>query len=77
MTTVPTLIVIERTFGNLGFKTYVVSDATFAFARTDFEGRARTPDEVHAMSLASLQGEYATVIPSAEALELSSGDSHV
>src|SRR5688572_30587369 len=47
-----------RTAGNLGFKTYVVSDATFAFAKADFDGRPRTAEEVHAMSLANLQGEY-------------------
>jgi len=57
-----------RTAGNLGFKTYVVSDATFAFAKTDFDGRARTAEEVHAMALANLQGEYASVITSTEAL---------
>lgn len=66
-----------RSAGNLGFKTYVVSDATFAFAKTDFDGRPRTAEEVHAMSLANLQGEYATVIPSTEALELSFGGPHV
>lgn len=57
-----------RTAGNLGFKTYVVSDATFAFAKVDFDGTARSAEEVHAMSLANLQGEYATVIRCAEAL---------
>jgi nicotinamidase-related amidase len=57
-----------RTAGNLGFKTSVVSDATFAFAKSDFDGTARTAEEVHAMSLANLQGEYASVITSAEAL---------
>jgi len=57
-----------RTAGNLGFKTYVVSDATFAFAKTDFDGRARAADEVHAMALANLQGEYASVIDANEAM---------
>jgi nicotinamidase-related amidase len=57
-----------RTAGNLGFRTYVVSDATFAFAKADFDGRARTAEEVHAMALANLQGEYASVITAAEAL---------
>ncbi|HEU5136854.1 MAG TPA: cysteine hydrolase family protein [Steroidobacteraceae bacterium] len=59
-----------RTAGNLGFTTYVVSDATFAFARTDFDGRARTAEEVHAMALANLQGEYASVIAAKEVLSL-------
>ncbi|WP_409525889.1 cysteine hydrolase family protein [Nitrincola sp. MINF-07-Sa-05] len=56
-----------RSAGNLGFDVIVVSDACFAFAQTDFEGLERTAAEVHAMSLANLQGEYATVID-AEAL---------
>jgi nicotinamidase-related amidase len=56
-----------RTAGNLGFKTYVVSDATFAFEKADFSGVKRSADEVHAMALANLHGEYATVIHSNEA----------
>jgi hypothetical protein len=32
------------------------------FARPDFDGRLRSADEVHAMSLADLDGEYCTVI---------------
>jgi nicotinamidase-related amidase len=59
-----------RTAGNLGFKTYVVSDATFAFAKADFDGRARTAEEVHAMALANLQHEYASVVTSSAALHL-------
>jgi nicotinamidase-related amidase len=59
-----------RTAGNLGFKTYVVSDATFAFAKTDFDGRARTPEEVHAMALANLQGEYASAVDANEVLRV-------
>ena len=51
-----------RTAGNLGFDTVVVLDATFAFAMTDYAGRMRSADEVHAMSLANLSGEYATIM---------------
>jgi nicotinamidase-related amidase len=51
-----------RTAGNLGFDTVVVSDATFAFAMTDYAGRMRSADEVHAMSLANLSGEYASIV---------------
>ena len=57
-----------RTAGNLGFRTYVVSDATFAFDKPDFNGVKRTAAEVHAMALANLHGEYATVISAKEAL---------
>jgi len=54
-----------RSAGNLGFVTWVASDATFTFAKPDFDGRPRTAEEVHAMSLANLHGEYATVLPTA------------
>lgn len=57
-----------RTAGNLGFKTFVVSDCTFAFEKADFNGVQRTADEVHAMALANLDGEYATVIRSQDLL---------
>lgn len=57
-----------RSAGNLGFDTEVLADATFAFARTDYAGVARTADEVHAMSLANLNGEYATITTTARAL---------
>ena len=57
-----------RTAGNLGFKTFVVADATFAVVKADFIGTLRTAEEVHAMSLANLHGEYATVIASVAAM---------
>jgi hypothetical protein len=49
------------TSGNLGFETQVVADATFAFDKVDYSGIKRTADEVHAMALANLDGEYATI----------------
>jgi nicotinamidase-related amidase len=51
-----------RMAGNLGFETYLVADACFTFARPDFHGRLRSADEVHAMSLANLNGEYCSVV---------------
>jgi nicotinamidase-related amidase len=57
-----------RSAGNLGFKTYVVSDACFAFAKTDYDGVQRTAQEVHAMSLANLDGEYAAIVSCADAI---------
>jgi nicotinamidase-related amidase len=50
-----------RTAGNLGFDTVVVLDATFAFAMRDYAGVERSADEVHAMSLANLMRDYATI----------------
>jgi nicotinamidase-related amidase len=51
-----------RMAGNLGFVTYLVEDATFTFGRQDWRGTWRTADEVHAMSLANLDGEYCSVV---------------
>lgn len=57
-----------RTAGNLGFQVVVVSDATFAFDKPDYAGVFRTAADVHAMSLANLSGEFATVAQAAEVL---------
>jgi nicotinamidase-related amidase len=57
-----------RTAGNLGFDTTVIADATFAFAQQDYSGVPRTADDVHGMSLANLQREYATICTTAEML---------
>ena len=57
-----------RTAGNLGFNVLVVEDACYTFDKADFFGVVRTADEVHAMSLANLQGEYATVVNSSALL---------
>ena len=51
-----------RMSGNLGFPTIVVSDATATFGRLDYDGTWRTAQEVQAMSLANLEGEYAQIL---------------
>jgi len=51
-----------RSAGNLGFQAWVVSDACFAFELTDLRGVRWSAQDVHAVSLANLQGEYATVV---------------
>ena len=51
-----------RMGGNLGFDIELVEDACFTFARRDWRGVLRTADEVHAMSLANLDGEYCRVV---------------
>lgn len=53
-----------RMAGNLGFDTILVEDACFAFAQRDWNGQLRAADEVHAMSLANLDGEYCRVVNS-------------
>jgi nicotinamidase-related amidase len=58
-----------RMAGNLGFETYLVEDATFTLARRDWNGVERTADDVHAMSLANLDGEYCTVVKTRDVLD--------
>jgi nicotinamidase-related amidase len=58
-----------RMAGNLGFKTYLVEDATFTFGRADWRGTWRTADEIHAMSLANLDGEYCSVVRTSQVID--------
>ena len=50
-----------RMAANLGFKVFLAADATIAFERTGYDGKSFDPDLVHAVSLASLHGEFAMV----------------
>lgn len=58
-----------RSGGNRGFSVLVAHDACFTFDRPDFFGTLRSAEEVHAMSLANLHGEYATVLSTAQILQ--------
>ena len=58
-----------RMGGNLGFDTYVVADATAAFPAVGPDGTRYPADLIHATALASLHGEFATVLTADEAIE--------
>ena len=62
-----------RMAGNLGFDTFLVEDAAFTFGREDWDGTFRTAEEVHAMSLANLDGEYCMVTRTEAVLEAVGG----
>lgn len=57
-----------RMAGNLGFETYVVSDATATFDKRDHQGRVFTAQDLHDTALASLHGEFAEVVEAEELL---------
>jgi nicotinamidase-related amidase len=57
-----------RMAGNLGFETWLVEDACFAFAQKDYRGRRQDAETVHAMSLANMDSEYARIITTATAI---------
>jgi len=46
----------------------VPHDGCFTFDQADFFGTPHSAQEVHAMSLGNLHGEYATVLSAAEVL---------
>lgn len=62
-----------RMAGNLGFTVYLVEDGCFTFDREDWNGVWRTAEEVHAMSLANLSGEYAVVVRTRDILATGEG----
>jgi len=51
-----------RMAGNLGFSTFVISDATASFDTVDHNGKVHAADDIHAVSLANLHDEFATVL---------------
>jgi nicotinamidase-related amidase len=59
-----------RMAGNLGFDTYVVSDATATFPREGADGKRYSADEVHAVNLASLNQEFAKIVSTNALLEM-------
>ncbi len=58
-----------RMAGNLGFTTYVLSDATATFGRTGHDGTHYTAEQIHAVSLANLHQEFAVITDTATVLE--------
>jgi len=58
-----------RMAGNLGFTTFVVSDATATFSRPTMDGTVRPAEAVHLAALSDLHGEFATVVDTAEVLK--------
>jgi nicotinamidase-related amidase len=55
--------------GNLGFEVYLPNDAIAAFEITGPDGKRYSAQEIHNMSLATLHGEFATVVDSKALLD--------
>ena len=58
-----------RMAGNLGFHTYVVSDATAAFGLIGPDGIDYSAETVHALSLATIHNEFAQVVDTGTILQ--------
>jgi hypothetical protein len=48
--------------GNLGFDTFLVSDATATFNKKGVEGQNYPAELIHETALASLNGEFARIV---------------
>lgn len=63
-----------RAAGNLGYDTYLAHDACAAGNRAGPDGQMFDAEQVHAMSVANLHGEFCTAILSCEAIALLDAD---
>ncbi len=55
-----------RMAGNLGFDACLVRDATWTFDQVGPDGDAHSAEEIHAMTLSNLNGEFARIVSAAE-----------
>ena len=55
-----------RMAGNLGFMVFLAADATVSLGQTGIDGKNWSADEVHALTLGILDGQYAKVLNSAD-----------
>jgi len=58
-----------RMAANLGFEVLMASDASAAFDTAGPDGKRYSAEEIHRISLATLHGEFATVVDSKELLD--------
>lgn len=57
-----------RMAGNLGFMVFIPHDSVASIERVDHNGRTWSADDVHALSLSILAGEYASILSSQDLL---------
>jgi nicotinamidase-related amidase len=57
-----------RMAGNLGFTCYLPGDATAGYAAKDHRGKVFDPETIHAVTLATLHDEFATVVDTKDVL---------
>ena len=57
-----------RMAGNFGFDAHLVRDATWTFDRVGPDGDKHSAEDIHAMTLANLNGEFARIVTAAEAI---------
>lgn len=63
-----------RMAGNMGFDVYLAEDACMTTNRVGPDGADHDPEVVHALSVASMHGEFCTALPSAAIIDLIADD---
>lgn len=58
-----------RMAGNFGFDARLVRDATWTFDRIGPDGDAHSAEEIHAMTLSNLNGEFARIVTTADVID--------
>ena len=59
---------VTRMAGNLGFDAWLVRDATWTFDWVGPDGDVHRAEDIHAMTLANLNGEFARIVLASEAV---------
>jgi len=57
-----------RMAGNLGFDAWLVRDATWTFDRVGPDGDEHSAENIHAMALSNLNGEFARIVRTSEVI---------
>ncbi len=57
-----------RNAADLGYKSFLISDATATYAKTGIDGKFYEAELIHQISLASLREEFATIMTTADLL---------
>ena len=57
-----------RMAGNLGFDAQLVRDATWTFDRVGPDGETHSAEDIHAMTLSNLNGEFARIVTAREVI---------
>lgn len=63
-----------RMAGNMGFDVYLAEDACATTNRVGPDGADHDPDLVHALSVASMNGEFCTALAAADLAALTKAD---
>ncbi|NNJ90010.1 MAG: cysteine hydrolase [Eudoraea sp.] len=70
LTTAHCISSTARMAGNLGYNTYIISDATATFNTLGIDGKPYEAKLVHDICLATLKNEFATILDTESLLEL-------